>query len=150
MQLGRQTGSVINHLMSSSSKLPQVGKGMTELLWTDRHAYQVMSVSNDFKNIIVQRCDARRTDNLGMTDSGQQYDYSCLHPYQYKLTFRNKIWKWVIDEIVYQEKDTAFNAANFSENGDLKYIPGITTIQTSYKKANVVFGIQQEYEDPSF
>lgn len=74
MKLGTETGSVINHLMSGSQALPEVGKGATIIHWTDRSAYFVDEVSNDGKTVTIERAKAIRTDDFGMSDS-QSYRY---------------------------------------------------------------------------
>ncbi len=74
MKLGKDTGSVMNHLMSRSNQEPAVGKGATILHWSDRSAYFVDSVSKDGKKVVIERAKAVRTDNHGMSDS-QMYEY---------------------------------------------------------------------------
>ena len=54
--------------------LPEVGMGATLILWSDRHAYTVVEVKSP-RTIIVQRDNAKRTDNLGMSES-QEYSYT--------------------------------------------------------------------------
>lgn len=54
--------------MSTNVK-PEVGMGATHIMWTDRHAYTVISVSLSGKKCIVQRDKAKRTDNNGMSES---------------------------------------------------------------------------------
>lgn len=70
------TGSLIN-LVSGDARYPQpeVGMGATILMWTDRHAATVTKVSASRKQVTVQEDKATRTDNLGMTDSGQEYTF---------------------------------------------------------------------------
>lgn len=68
------TGSLVNHLMSTPSPVvPAVGMGVTELCWTDRHAYTIVEVVNA-KTIIVQRDKVTRTDSNGMSEC-QDYSY---------------------------------------------------------------------------
>lgn len=44
MTIGKDTGSLINHLMSGDSAAPKIGDGATILGWTDRHAGTVIYV----------------------------------------------------------------------------------------------------------
>jgi len=68
-------GSFHNLMFSNGKyKTPEVGMGATELCWSDRHAYTIVEVVND-KTIVVQRDDAIRVDNYGMTDA-QKYEYN--------------------------------------------------------------------------
>lgn len=69
------TGSFINNLYSGSvSDTPQIGMGVTECCWSDRHAYSVIDVISP-REIVVQKDCATRIDNNGMSDS-QTYEYS--------------------------------------------------------------------------
>lgn len=52
-----------------------IGEGATECLWSDRHAGTIVNVVNKGRTVFWQRDKATRTDDLGMTDSGQQYAY---------------------------------------------------------------------------
>ena len=52
MKLSKDTGSLINHVLATSGQaIPVVGKGATELLWSDRRAYEVLKVSEDLKHV---------------------------------------------------------------------------------------------------
>ena len=76
MKLGRDTGSLMNHLMADGSALalkPEVGMGATVLMWSDRHAGTIVKVTP--RTITVQRDFARRTDSNGMSEV-QRYEYS--------------------------------------------------------------------------
>lgn len=56
---------------------PVIGMGATELLYTDRHAGTIVEVSmvSGTPRVGWARDKAKRIDKLGMTDSGQQYEY---------------------------------------------------------------------------
>lgn len=72
-----KTGSLIN-LIQGQSKLPipEVSMGATLLMHSDRYAYTIHQVSKNKRTIWVSRDDAKRIDDLGMTDSGQKYMYT--------------------------------------------------------------------------
>lgn len=75
MKLGRETGSVMNHLMSAGSgKAPTVGDGATVLGWTDRTAGTIVAVSPSGKSFTVREDHAIRTDANGMSEC-QQYRF---------------------------------------------------------------------------
>lgn len=77
LKLGSETGSLVSHVMSGSEPArPEVGMGATILRWSDRHAATIVGVSKSGKTVQVQRDHAKRIDKLGMTDSGQQYEFS--------------------------------------------------------------------------
>ena len=51
-------GSFINQLMSNNSTLPIVGKGATEMHYTDRTCYEVVEVSEDGKTAKLEQLEA--------------------------------------------------------------------------------------------
>lgn len=68
------TGSFINNLMSNSRcAVPEIGMGVTQLCWTDRHPFTIIDIIND-KTLVVQADESIRVDNNGMSDS-QKYEY---------------------------------------------------------------------------
>ena len=78
LRAGRDTGSLVNHLMSRGAPaLPQVGDGATVLHWTDRSAATVVAVRETPKRVFVtvQGDHARRTDSNGMSEM-QSYEYT--------------------------------------------------------------------------
>ena len=120
----KDTGSLTNWMMSSGSKsFPVVGAGATEFGWTDRYAYEVLSVSADGKQCVIVRLDAKRTDTLGMTDSGQEYEYS-INPKRKPETL---YFKW---------------------NAWRRYQPD--NWEHKYPKITIRFGIKDEYYEFSF
>ena len=92
LKLGVQTGSFVNWMMSQGQTPPVVGEGATVLLWTDRHAYFVDYVSEDGKEVVIERADCKRVDNLGMSD--QQFYHYGRNINANKITLRFKYRKW--------------------------------------------------------
>lgn len=74
MKLGRDTGSLVNHLLTSNRPdFPAtVGDGATICYWTDRSAATVVKVTRT--QVHVQEDAAIRTDANGMSES-QSYRY---------------------------------------------------------------------------
>lgn len=72
-----ETGSLMNLLaMRTKPELnPEVGMGVTELMWTDRHAGTITRVSESKKRLWFKRDIATRADNNGMSDA-QHYVYA--------------------------------------------------------------------------
>jgi hypothetical protein len=123
MKLGKDTGSVMNHLVSRSNQEPAVGKGATILYWSDRSAYFVDSVSKDGKKVVIERAKAVRTDNYGRSDS-QSYEYQRYENQKpMQIAFRHGKWRIVSKEL------------------DGKAI---------YRPINIKFGYMDEYYDYSF
>lgn len=57
----------------------EVGTGVTKYLWSDKHAFEVVEVI-DQKHLLIRRCDAKRTDNNGMSEC-QDWEFT-LPPYK--------------------------------------------------------------------
>jgi len=75
LKLGSQTGSLINFVMSASrNATPEVGKGATIIMWSDRHACTISSVSKSGKTLKVIEDESIRVDKNGMSDQ-QDYEY---------------------------------------------------------------------------
>ncbi len=76
MQLGTQTGSLVNHVMSHSvgQLAPAFGLGATVLAWTDRYAGTIIDVGLD-GSFTVREDHWVRTDGRGMSES-QTYDFA--------------------------------------------------------------------------
>lgn len=98
LKLGTQTGSLINHFMSSdSAKTPEVGMGATLLSWTDRTPATVQRVFKIGKCVAIEVTldDYKRIDENGVSEI-QEYEYT-TNPNgskrTYKLTERG--WKCV-------------------------------------------------------
>lgn len=88
------TGSLINHLYSKSeSPVPEIGMGVTQLCFSDRHPYTIIDVISS-REILVQADSAVRVDNNGMSDS-QSWEFSSNpRGHKYILTLRkNGAWK---------------------------------------------------------
>jgi len=157
---GKTTGSLFNYLMGNNSTIPVVGKGATMLYWTDRDAYQVMSVSDDLKTVVVKKCIAERIDNNGMSES-QKYDYSKLSPIEETIVWKWNAWRLINKKIMFTTEyaktigDGWFNTPEsklcFPDGkGELVLIEGKTHVVTSYSKVNILWGTQREYYDYSF
>jgi len=88
------TGSLTNNIYANSKQIiPVIGMGATELMHTDRHAFTIVEVISP-KEIVVQRDNAIRTDNNGMSDS-QGYRYE-PNPEGEKITVTlRKNGRWV-------------------------------------------------------
>ncbi len=165
LKIGKETGSAVNWMMSNNSTEPKALEGATLLMWTDRHAYTITKVSEDKKQVTIQRCNAKRIDNLGMTDSGQEYDYSEHENSFMNLVYRNGSWRQVIEQVVLTESfrkefevkekedknawkemiQPLFNDDNF-----LNLVEGKTKTKKSFPKVSILFGTRQEYYDFSF
>jgi hypothetical protein len=126
MKAGKETGSLMNYLMSRKKTVPVVGRGATVLYWTDREAWEVMEVSQDMKTAVLKKYNPKRIDGLGMSDS-QQYEYKEITD----LTM-TVVWKW----------NAWRNRTDVSgDDGKCKF---------EYPKVNIVWGVLDEHYDYSF
>lgn len=99
-------GSINNRLQEQcKGKTPVVGMGVTELLYTDRHPYEVIEVIND-KKIRVRELDYKRTDGGGFSEC-QEYEYfSKPNGNEKVLVFRNGRWRDLQRDLVRLEDGT--------------------------------------------
>ena len=68
-------GNLINRVQEEmKSATPEVGMGITEMCYSDRHAYTIIQVNPKGKRVLVQRDKATRADNRGMSDA-QEWEY---------------------------------------------------------------------------
>jgi hypothetical protein len=174
-------GGFINQMMGNNQTLPKVGEGMTELMYSDRHAYEVLSINGD--SCMVDQYRPKRVDNNGLSES-QDYDYKDLSGHPQKLTWRNKkggCWCWETKEVriipkvrkeIEEKSNERWIGEQMSEvlgseiynevfridapEGEgtyykgMKLVEGVTKEYTNYYPVSVIFGIKQEYRDPSF
>lgn len=160
LKIGSQVGSVINWMMSANKTLPVVGQGATILSWSDRHTYEVLSVSEDGRKVVIQAYRAERTDTNGMSES-QDYKYEILEGSKIDIIWRNNAWRRVGKSIVLTDEFRNWVEANqqewrdtynnyCDENHNLKLIEGKTKIKMKYTKINILWGVKDEYYDYSF
>ena len=76
LALGTQTASLSNHLLSGTKgqPTPEVGMGITILMWTDRQPATITRVSKSGKVFWFKRDHAERRDANGMSES-QTYEF---------------------------------------------------------------------------
>jgi hypothetical protein len=126
LNLGTQTGSLINHIQSRYAQtLPQVGDAATILSWTDRDPATVVEVfkHGKFDYIVVQMDDYERVDSNGYSED-QTYMYM-RNPNGPRYTYRLKNESW--------------ESVRLNENG--RYVK-------SY--GGLIVGHREKYWDPSF
>lgn len=75
-------GSIVNRIMETSTREPEVGMGATICMYSDRHAATITEViryktgpkAGQVKGVKTRPCEATRTDTNGMSDA-QAYSY---------------------------------------------------------------------------
>lgn len=165
-------GSFFNQLMSNNSSLPKVGKGATQMHYTDRTCFEVVEVSADKKTARLEYLDAEWDKTLG---GGQGHQNWVLVPTGrfVTVTWRQGAWRTVGTEIVFTDeflKDCESKGINFigmwmrKNNPDLadkiwgtegrprpqNVVEGYTKAKKTYNKINILFGVKEYYYDWSF
>lgn len=164
-QKGRRLGSsggFFNQIMSHNDSFPVVGKGATILLYSDRHAYEVLEVNEKEKTCVIQRYSPERTDNLVMSDC-QNYKYEKMEGNPFTLYWKYGAWRTkstsvhFTDEAIDQfgmgpKLHEAYRDAGGKYDGAIArtVIPNMTKVKVSWSKVNIIFGTKQEYYDFSF
>ena len=158
------SGSLFNYMMSHNETVPKVGEGATELLYSDRHAYEVLEVDEKKKRVLLQRYAPKRIDGLGMSDS-QAYEYKELQGEPFYIFYKWGSWK-TKHRSVHFTKEACEKYGDFghaihevykSMGGQYNHnaridtvIPGLTEEHTEWHNFNVIFGVKREYYDFSF
>lgn len=126
--MARWYGSLTNRIDENKKYCDEikVGTGVTEYLWSDRHAYEVTKVI-DQKHVFIRRMETERIDNNGMSDV-QDYKYTSNPKYEekeliYKYNHWYEVYRWIDDTGKKRHKS---------------------------EKINVSFGVMNEYYDYSF
>ena len=106
MKLGTETGSVMNHLYSRMTKgqpQPEVGMGVTFLMWSDRRPGTIIEVGKTgrYLSIVVQE-DTYKVVKGTPFDGTAEYEYSS-NPDGRKYTYRFRNDRW---EQIYRNPDT--------------------------------------------
>lgn len=167
-KVGR-AGSLINQMMGNNSSIPEVGKGATELHYTDRSCYEVIEVSEDKMTVKVEALSARYNDQVhknGTAPMGHQ-DW-ILEPTGHFSTIVWKYggWKKVSKPIVFTKELNAKYEAGYRMTDEEiakvygagedagaypKYVvPGLTRQATRYTKIRIIFGVKDYHYDWSF
>lgn len=149
-------GSLNNRLEENKMfcKEIEVGTGMTEYSWSDRHAFEVVEVK-DQKHVAVREYDHK------LKGGAYSNDWELIsnenNPVR-QLTKRGKYWYWtnVIDKSIlegYEDKDNnskceiqlylAHNNLSVNELVEKGKV-------TRYYRANVSFGVADYYYDYEF
>lgn len=89
----RGYGSLVNAIGNQTRPLaPEVGMGVTELMYSDRHPFTITAILSP-KRIQVKGDIATRTDKNGCCES-QEYTYETDHNSPSITLFLNKFGRW--------------------------------------------------------
>ena len=170
-------GGFINQMMGNNRSEPVVGGGATKLFYSDREAYEVISVSEDglkctIRDVHADYCGdgygdekyTYRSDENGHTINLEWSDKKgCWGEVTYTVeiikSLRNKYYKeygyLATDHILkdnglsdYQELYEDPEADNYFNQP--KVIKGLTKEYKNFHKISIIFGTMEEYRDPHF
>lgn len=170
-------GGFINQLMGNNSSTPKVGEGATILMYSDRHAYEVIEVSNDGNSCVIREMD---TKNIGSSYGDERYTYDsnvdnptmniewnakkqCWGHVTYSIEIIKSLYKkydkqygWdCMDQILKDHGIKSYDHLYEDPNADnfynqMKLIPGLTKQYKNFNKVSIIFGVMEQYRDPSF
>lgn len=155
----KNSGSLINFMYANNNVLPEVGKGATMLFWSDRHAYEVMEVSADFKRVVLKRYQNNNVKGLAYGDQRYMYEPQYLSEYETVLVWRNNAWKIEGSEVRFLKTyDTQLCRHGNVDHDEIfpndctfpVVVAGKTKLHKVYSKVNIIFGRRDEHYDFTF
>ena len=167
-------GGFINQMMGNNATQPEVGKGATILSYSDRHAYEVTEVAEDGLSCVIREMD---TKNIGEAYGDERYEYASNeenHTYNLRWNEKRACWGKVGSSVQIikalakkLDKQYGFGWTKFLPNGvdysdlfikenednfynQMKVVKGITKEYKNFEKISIIFGVMEQYRDPSF
>lgn len=156
-------GSFINQMMSNNSTLPEVGKGATQMHYSDRSVFEVIEVSEDKKTVKLESLRAvGNGENLPMGHQEWKFE-----PTGHYITV---VWKWkawrqkirvvkFTEEFIEKAQEFSLAKSLTPEQRQEVYagevrpqnvVEGITYETFEYPKMKLIFGSKDYYYDWSF
>ena len=164
-------GSFQNQMMGNNSTTPKVGEGATILSYSDRKAYEVMKVSEDGLSCTIRAMECKF---IGSVYGDERYTYhsnknyhtidlewdlkkKCWVEVYYKVeiikSLANKLYKkygygW--SDFLPVKYDDLIDGKSMGVYTKLKLVDGLTKMYKIKNKVSIIYGIMEEYRDPSF
>jgi len=167
-------GGFVNQMMGNNSTTPKVGEGATILSYSDRSANEVTWVSEDGLSCKIR---PMKCNYIGSGYGDEQYSYSsnedyyedtlewnekkcCWGQVTYSVEIIKSLRKQLIkkydydwcknlpNELTYNDLYDDPNADNFYKQK--KLIKGVTKQYKNFHKISIIFGVMEQYRDPSF
>ena len=169
-------GGFVNQMMGNNSTEPKVGEGATELMYSDRNPYEVLSVSEDGSECEIRRMRSKIKNKDGIYGQ-QEWDFTSTegesetlrwHPkkgwcrYTETIELQKSLSKkytdlygwnwnnWVFPNGIISEDLFEKYEENGGHYGKMKLIKGITKVYKNYSPISIIFGVMEKYYDPSF
>ena len=149
--MGKWYGSVQNRIEENRMycETIEVGTGVTEYFWSDRHPYEVTKVI-DQKHVYIRPLD-HELDGEPMSNRWRLVS-NPENPEHY-LTKRGKYWyytnTWTTEDLDRIENDIDLQISFVEAGGDYGKVRK-NGRQTTYRRANVSFGVAEYYYDYEF
>ena len=163
-------GCFQNQLMGNNSTTPMVGEGATILLYSDREAYEVISVSDDENSCVIREVNAKF---IGKSYGDERYEYSSdpdgvtrRLEWNHKKKCWGSIWYSIqiiksLEKEYYKKYGYGWNKILLadrgltrdditSKEGGYKLIEGLTKRYKNFSRVSIIFGIMEQYRDPHF
>jgi len=164
-------GGFINQMMGNNISVPVVGEGATILMYSDREAYEVISVNEDSSSCVIRSMDCKY---VGSGYGDEQYTYSSNKEGRTQtITWNEKrqcwgqTWKeieifkalakkldkqygygWI--DYLPVPYDELIDGERLGVNTKLKLVEGVTKEYTNFYPVSIIFGVMEQYRDPSF
>lgn len=164
-------GGFVNQLMGNNSTEPKVGEGATILSYSDRSAYEVLEVSKDglqckiraMKCNFVGQCygdekytyDSNESNSVGILEwNAKKNCWGTVHTsIEIQKSLMNKLfnehgYKWrdflpvPYETLIAEDSDEYYHT--------YKLVKGVTKAYRKFNKVSVIFGVMEQYRDPSF
>jgi hypothetical protein len=157
----KNSGSFINWIESHNQTLPEVGKGATQYHWSDRTAYFVNEVSNDYKRVTIERAKPIYAEGtciytseaypIDYARTGDTMDivfrYGGWHIESIDMRLKKNIYKMLEAAI---RNETYAQLCEILKTPDGKWKPHVVEPKKTYSKINIGFGVMNAYYDPTF
>jgi hypothetical protein len=155
-------GSFTNYMMGNNSTLPEVGKGGTLIMYSDRYPVEVLEVSEDKKKCVIRSMDHKAKPNAG--GMGHQEWQITSNPDAPKETivYRQGAWRKMFQLIEFDKtwydsfssSEERWNEIKrlevFDDNNNMKLIEGVTIVKRNFYKINIFFGCAEYRYDWEF
>jgi len=166
-------GGFVNQMMGNNITLPVVGKGATLLSYSDRSAYEVIETNEDQSSCVIRQMNCKY---VGSGYGDEQYEYTsdengCTSTVEWSekkqcwgITYKKvEVIKALLNrlfaEFSYNWSSNLPNGVKYDDliegeymgvNTKLKLVKGITKEYKKFHKQSIIFGVMEQYRDPSF
>jgi len=151
-------GSFFNQMMSNNATLPIVGKGATQMHYTDRSCFEVIEVSKDGKTARLESLTAS-ADKTQQGGHGHQNWIFTPSGYFMTVQWRHNAWRQKGQRVMFTDKYAETLGAGFHGSDDynkvyidgkMVVVEGITELITEWHKIKIIFGVKDFHYDWSF